>query len=314
MENVLALIQAGDIEAAENELNQNQQSGNPDWHVSRSLLMEAKGEIDEAITALEKARDLQPDHADALFHCARMLDLHGCDSDALDLYEQLAQRKPAYVNGLLNLAVLYEDRGEFSRAASCVQRILAEHPNHQRAKLFFKDIESSKSMHYDEAQEQNREQQSALLETPISDFELTVRSRNCLKKMNINTLGDLLKISEAELLSYKNFGETSLEEIKALLHQKGLHIGQLKEEVHRPTRPPVRQPQAEGSPEILNKYLSEIEFSGRARKCLQRLGLVTLGDLTTKSEAELLAAKNFGQTSLNEVKQKLTEFGLSLRK
>ncbi|NLE61456.1 MAG: hypothetical protein GX616_24155 [Planctomycetes bacterium] len=65
---------------------------------------------------------------------------------------------------------------------------------------------------------------------------------------------------------------------------------------------------------MLSKPLSEIEFSGRSRKCLQRLGLATLSDVTLKTEAELLAIKNFGQTSLNEVKQKLTEFGLSLRK
>jgi len=38
--------------------------------------------------------------------------------------------------------------------------------------------------------------------------------------MNINTLGDLLRISEAELLAYKNFGETSLNEIKVMLKQK----------------------------------------------------------------------------------------------
>ncbi len=48
--------------------------------------------------------------------------------------------------------------------------------------------------------------------------------------MNIITLGDLLNISEAELLSYKNFGETSLREIKFLLDTKGLHLGMAMEE------------------------------------------------------------------------------------
>jgi DNA-directed RNA polymerase subunit alpha len=231
------------------------------------------------------------------------------------LYEGLAQRTPVHVNTLLNLATIYEDRSRWKEALVCVERVLAEYPNHTRARLFRKDIESSMSMHYDETAEQNLEQQDALLETPVSDFELSVRSRNCLKKMNINTLGDLLRISEAELLSYKNFGETSLEEMRAMLKQKNLRIGQLKDQAQRSTRPfPTPAMAAHGSPEVLNKFLSDIEFSGRSRKCLQRLGLVTLGDLTTKTEAELLAAKNFGQTSLNEVKQKLAEFGLSLRK
>ena len=65
-----------------------------------------------------------------------------------------------------------------------------------------------------------------MLDTPVTDFELSVRARNCLKKMNIRTLGDLLKVSEAELLSYRNFGETSLVEIKNMLSSKGLRLGQ----------------------------------------------------------------------------------------
>ena len=43
------------------------------------------------------------------------------------------------------------------------------------------------------------------------------------------------------------------------------------------------------------------------------LKLRTIGDLSSNTEAELLACPNFGQTSLNEIKTKLDEFGLSLR-
>jgi DNA-directed RNA polymerase subunit alpha len=317
IENVLALIRAGKIEEAEAELNRLQaQDGNSaDWQAARGLVMEANGMVTEAVQLLEAAHQLDAGNREAGFHLARVLDLHGSDERALECYQQVVSGPPVHVNALLNLTVLYEDRGEFEEALGCVERILAEHPNHTRARLFLKDIKSSLNMLYDETQEQSREQQSAMLDTPISDFELSVRSRNCLKKMNINNLGDLLRITEAELLSYKNFGETSLEEIRAMLHQKGMRIGQLKEDGQKPARPaPSRQAPSQGSPEALNRLLSEIEFSGRSRKCLQRLGLVTVGDLTTKTEAELLAAKNFGQTSLNEVKQKLAEFGLSLRK
>src|SRR5256714_8014046 len=70
------------------------------------------------------------------------------------------------------------------------------------------------------------DRRSQVLDIPITDFELSVRSRNCLKKMNIRSLGDLLRTTEQELLSYKNFGETSLNEIKSLLAQKGLRLGQ----------------------------------------------------------------------------------------
>jgi DNA-directed RNA polymerase subunit alpha len=314
MDNVLALIRSNKIEEAEAELNR-MQPGDVRYHCARGLLLEAKGIADEAVEALEAAHQMDPENREAAFHLARVQDLHGNDERAIECYRHVVQKVPTSINALLNLAVLLDDHGHFEEALRCIERVLREFPNHTRARLFLKDVKSSMNMLYDENQEQSREQQTALLETPITDFELSVRSRNCLKKMNINTVGDLLRITEAELLSYKNFGETSLEEIRAMLQQKGLRIGHMRGESQKAPKPtPTRQAPQQGSPDAISKPLSEIEFSGRSRKCLQRLGLVTLGDVTLKTEAELLATKNFGQTSLNEVKQKLAEFGLSLRK
>jgi DNA-directed RNA polymerase subunit alpha len=149
---------------------------------------------------------------------------------------------------------------------------------------------------------------------------LSVRSRNCLKKMNIRTLGDLLNTTEQELLSYKNFGETSLDEIKAVLLQKGLRLGQAKEDpkllatIGR--RPAPAAPSATGTvaPDVLVKGVADLELSVRSRKALQRLNINTLAELSSKTEDELLGCKNFGQTSLNEIKQQLATFGLGLRK
>src|SRR5277367_2750974 len=98
-----------------------------------------------------------------------------------------------------------------------------------------KDVESARSQYYDEDSDRRGDKRHAVLDIPITDFELSVRSRNCLKKMNIRSLGDLLKTSEQELLGYKNFGETSLNEIKALLAQKGLRLGQAAEDPKTPT-------------------------------------------------------------------------------
>jgi DNA-directed RNA polymerase subunit alpha len=320
MDTIATLIREGKIADAQADLSQRKAEAQTSatWHYQQGLLAEATGHPGEAIDEYEAARQLDPNHADATFRLAFIHDQYGDEEQAMRLYETLAVRKPAHVNALLNLTVLYEDRELFQEAYLCVERILAEHPNHTRALMFLKDIESSLTMHYDENQERNREKRSAILDTPITDFELSVRSRNCLKKMSIYTLGDLLKISEVELLGYKNFGETSLNEIKAMLKQKGLRLGQLKEEDTRVIRPRPQFLRRAGGPEgtsdILSKYLSEIELSSRSRKCLQRLNLLTVSDLVSKSEAELLATKNFGQTSLNEIKAKLTEFGLGLRK
>jgi len=63
----------------------------------------------------------------------------------------------------------------------------------------------------------------------------------------------------------------------------------------------------------LSKSVEELRLSVRSRKCLQKLNLHTLGDLTRRTEAELLGCKNFGVTSLNEIKKALDKIGLLLR-
>lgn len=63
------------------------------------------------------------------------------------------------------------------------------------------------------------------LRLPISELELSVRSANCLKEANIKTIADLVKKSESELLSFRNFGKKSLSEINDLLKVMGLHLG-----------------------------------------------------------------------------------------
>lgn len=63
------------------------------------------------------------------------------------------------------------------------------------------------------------------LRLPISELELSVRSSNCLREANIKTIADLVKRTEDEMLSFKNFGKKSLNEIKELLLGMGLTLG-----------------------------------------------------------------------------------------
>jgi len=151
-------------------------------------------------------------------------------------------------------------------------------------------------------------------EIPVNEFELSGRNRNCLKKMNIRTLGDLTRVSEQQLLSSKNFGETSLSEIKEMLTQKGLRLGQsLEEGAQNEMRFRPQQPLSEQEQAVLNKPVGDLNLSVRARKCMNRLGINSLGDLVQRSADELLESKNFGQTSLAEVREKLSQYGLNLR-
>lgn len=66
------------------------------------------------------------------------------------------------------------------------------------------------------------------------------------------------------------------------------------------------------SNENLNKSINELELSVRAANCLRNANIRTIGDLVQRSESEMLKTKNFGRKSLNEIKQILSEMGLSL--
>ncbi|MGD1277566.1 MAG: DNA-directed RNA polymerase subunit alpha C-terminal domain-containing protein [Tepidisphaeraceae bacterium] len=279
----------------------------------RGVESEQQGLHEKAVEFYERSLNENPDHEQAAFRLAVLYDRRAEDAKAIELYERICTSPPVHLNALMNLAVLYEDNNHYDEAHRCLDAILRTLPNHERARLYMKDVESARSMHYDEDIDGRGDRRSAVLNIPVTDFELSVRSRNCLKKMNIHTLGDLLRTTEQELLSYKNFGETSLNEIKALLAQKGLRLGQAVED---PKNPAHRAAPAAGDvpPETLAKNVGELELSVRSRKALQRLNINTLGELAARTEDELLGCKNFGQTSLNEIKQQLATFGLSLRR
>jgi DNA-directed RNA polymerase subunit alpha len=284
-----------------------------DAHYRKALDLEAQGDRAEAIEQLRKAiqRDNNAQHQ---FKLAYLLDLVGEEDEAIANYEQVCSRERPHMNALLNLAVLYEDRGQINEAEKCLRQILDTKPNHARARAFMRDVQASRDMYYDEEHARDLAKRNALLDTPVTDFELSVRARNCLKKMQIRTLGDLLRISEAELLSYKNFGETSLAEIKTMLASKGLRLGQGLEGQYTWARKQIYdQLRGRASDAVLNKPISVLDLSVRARKAIQFLNIQTLGDLATRTEAELMGVKNFGATSLIEIQGKLADYGLSLR-
>ena len=280
--------------------------------ISEATRLESEGDRAGAIGALQAAA---PHDDSAAFRLAYLLDLVGEEDESMQMYEDLIARqtRPS-INVLLNLAILHEDRGEIAAAERCLRQILDTNPNHERARLFMHDVRSSKDMYYDEEQARDMAKRSALMDTPVTDFELSVRARNCLKKMQIRTLGDLLKVSESELLSYKNFGETSLVEINQMLASKGLRLGQSLQSHHSRMREEIYEElKSKASEAVLNKPITQLDFSVRARKALQLLGVQTIADLATRTEAELMGVKNFGATSLDEVNEVLTAYNLELR-
>ncbi|MCA9232269.1 MAG: tetratricopeptide repeat protein [Planctomycetales bacterium] len=271
------------------------------------------GNSAEVIALLERAVESDDRHAGALFGLALENDRHGNDEYARQLYERAAAQFPAHVGTLLNLGLLYEDMEHFDRSKQCYQRILDVYPNHPRARLFFKDADASRDMYYDEEARRRQDRLDQMLSVPVTDFELSVRSRNCLQKMGIMTLGDLTNTTEQDLLASKNFGETSLVEIREMLSQKGLELGQFASKWREEETSYDTSSLSEDERALLERPISDLNLSVRARKCMVRLGLSTIGELLRCTGDDLLECKNFGVTSLIEVREKLTEANLKLR-
>jgi len=287
-----------------------------EYHFQQGCLLTAAGELIAASAEFERTLNLDRDHSGALFELAYINDLYGNDDLALEYYRRCTDRPPVPLAVWINLGILYEDDMKFRDAEQCYRHVLAHDPNHPRARLFVKDCQASKGMYYDEEAERGTAVLKQLHEIPVTDFELSVRSRNCLRKMNIRTLGDLTRTTEIALLSSKNFGETSLAEIKEMMSAKGLRLGMSLEGNERGMHDHrVEQPQ-EVPPElqaILNKPIGELNLSVRARKCMSKLNIQTVGDMLKHTGDELLECKNFGVTSLNEVRDKLTSLSLKLK-
>jgi len=267
----------------------------------------------EVCKLYERAVELNDAHAGALFGLALENDRRGNDEKALELYQRAVAVFPCNVGALLNLGLLYEDHDQYERAVRCYERILETHPTNSHAKLYKADAMASMDEQYDHDREKAKQQIAGVMSIPIAQFELSVRSRNCLKKMGLFTLGDLCKVSELELLNSKNFGETSLIEIREMMSNKGLMIGQFAYQKEAEEEPIDLSHLSPEEQVLLDRPMSDLNLSVRARKCMTRLGLTTIGELIRKSADDLLECKNFGVTSLTEVREKLTQQSLKLR-
>jgi len=307
---------SGDIEAAQKTLDNlfGAIEATAECLYQRGATVAATGDRPEEVVAFyERAVEADGQHSGALFGLAVENDRRGNDEEALSLYESAVGSFPANVGSLLNLGLLYEDREQFERAQVCYQRILDVFPGHKRASLFLKDASASSNMFYDEEAQKRHDRMAQVLSIPVTDFELSVRSRNCLQKMGVRTLGDLTRTSEQELLASKNFGETSLIEIRDMLTARGLELGQFSHERPEPEPSFDTSSMSPDEAAVLEQPIGSLELSVRARKCMQRLTMNTLGELCRKSPDDLLECKNFGVTSLNEVREKLALIGLKLR-
>jgi DNA-directed RNA polymerase subunit alpha len=225
---------------------------------------------------------------------------------AVDNYLICADVWPHYLPGVTNLGILYEERGESNAAVDCFRQVLAYNARNRRVQGLLRDAKASRTMHYDEHEERERERMEKIMRTPVNDFELSVRSRNCLAKMNIFTLGDLLRITEQEMLRYKNFGETSLKEVREMLAARNLRLGMFRENEERSI--------SKADQKVLAESIEKLELTPKTQQVMEDLGVSRIGDLAQFSDLDLYKAPASGQSVVQELSTALGAFGVCLNK
>lgn len=148
---------------------------------------------------------------------------------------------------------------------------------------------------------------------PLDKF--SVRTSNCLRNNNILTLGDLVALTERDLLYFPNFGRKSLNEVKEFL--KPLKI-QLDGNRHQIIRSDVLDWNKQLSKlPLINDLINDSPlpldiFTVRTSNCLRNNNILMLSDLVEFTEQELLYFPNFGRKSLDEVKEFLKPLKIQL--
>lgn len=284
--------------------------------LARSEQHERAGDLAGAIDGIKAGLAAHGRHSKALVRLAYLLDKVGADSEAAAIYEELIHMPHPPVNALMNQAVRFEDAGDFRRAERCLRRVLEVDPSNARARLYLRNVLGGVDSEVVQPVDAAAAARNPQLDIPVTDIDLSLRARNCLRKMNIRTLGDLVRVTEAELLAYRNFGDQSLDEVKRALSQKGLALGQGATEKRfqaSSTDAYYIGLAAQVGQEVLETPLAGLSLSVRARRATAHLGIRSLGELAMCTEAELMGIKNFGTTSLDELRRLLVERGLSFR-
>lgn len=159
-------------------------------------------------------------------------------------------------------------------------------------------------------------------EDDISVLQMSVRVTNCMNRVKLHTVGEFLDYPEDQFLDIRSLGKTSLEEITRirteLIDDSGTHFRlvdkeDLPEDDSQADDIIVSGSTEEDSPVLLYDLpISEMGLSVRARNCLNREGWTTASQLVGKTLEDLLAVKNMGRKTAEEILAAVSELSLRL--
>jgi DNA-directed RNA polymerase alpha subunit len=171
----------------------------------------------------------------------------------------------------LTLEVWTDGTTSAKDAVSIAAKILTEHLT------LFTDLSESVAAQ-SIVREKNQDIDPPALKLTIEELDLSVRSFNCLKRANINTVRDLIAKTPEEMMKVRNMGKKSLDEVQNKLAMT----------------------------------IDELDLSVRSFNCLKRANINTVADLISKTGEDMMKVRNMGKKSLDEVQKKLEMMGLSL--
>jgi hypothetical protein len=173
----------------------------------------------------------------------------------------------------------------------------------------------------------------------LENLNLPIRAKECVKKLKIDYVVELVQMRESEFIKMSNLGPITLDKIRKEIEKYGFYLGMhikdwptdnaekglislegslnysSPEKFKQHTKKIISSASATNLNDklgFLSIRVDELDFSVRVSNCLEDLRVVYIRDLVCKSEAQLLGTRNFGRTSLSEVKDKLKKFRLQL--
>ncbi len=163
------------------------------------------------------------------------------------------------------------------------------------------------------AAERNKEENQPIGTIPIDAIFSPI------KKVNYTvTNARVGQITDYDKLTFEVWTDGSLSPEEAVTHAAKILKNQLsifitfEEEEEAEMAVSEEEGEVEKLNENLFRSVDELELSVRSANCLKHANIKLIGDLVQKTEAEILATKNFGRKSLNEIKEILSEMGLNL--
>lgn len=148
----------------------------------------------------------------------------------------------------------------------------------------------------------------------IDELDFSVRTFNCLKRGNINTVADLIQKSPSDLMKVRNMGKKSLDEIIKRLDSMGLSLAEDPEEEEDDDVPIACGGFGvlgeDDDEEKLRMSIEDLDLSVRSFNCLKRDNIETVGDLINRSTEDLMKIRNMGKKSMDEIVLKVHSLGL----